>query len=234
METSLHRALKNIYAGSHAATEVPVDGYRIDACRDGELIEIQFASLASFRDKISNLVPNHRIRIVKPIVYRRQIIRQSIKGGPVVGKRWSPKKGTMLDLFDELVYFWRFFPHPNLKLEVPLVEVEEWRLPPQKTKRRRRWKARHFVQDIVLSNIADTTVFATAVDLMHLVRLMHLEQPFDTASLGKHLDIQRFRAQRIAYVLRKMGVIEEVGKAGNAILYRRSIEPDRNSEFRAA
>ena len=40
METSLHRQLKAVYAPA-AAREVRVDGYRIDAVVDGELIEIQ-------------------------------------------------------------------------------------------------------------------------------------------------------------------------------------------------
>ncbi len=42
-------------------------------------------------------------------------------------KRLSPKRGTILDLFDDLVHFMRVFPHKRLTLEVPLVDIEEWR-----------------------------------------------------------------------------------------------------------
>ena len=56
METSLHRELKRLYAGDGARTEVVVERYRIDAVRDGQLIEIQHGSLAAIRDKIRRLV----------------------------------------------------------------------------------------------------------------------------------------------------------------------------------
>ena len=56
METSLHRALKSLYAGDTAQTEVVLDKYRIDAISGGQLIEIQHGSLAAIRDKIRRLV----------------------------------------------------------------------------------------------------------------------------------------------------------------------------------
>ena len=40
METSLHRQLKALYAGDDGSQEVVCEGYRIDAVRGGELIEI--------------------------------------------------------------------------------------------------------------------------------------------------------------------------------------------------
>ena len=68
METSLHRQLKAMYAGADGLQEVVHEGYRIDAIRGGELIEIQHGSLAAIRDKIRTLCAEHRVRIVKPII----------------------------------------------------------------------------------------------------------------------------------------------------------------------
>ena len=65
------------------------------------------------------------------------------KDGPVASRRLSPKRGTLLDLFHELVYFTRAFPHPNLTIEAVLVEIEEWRYPGHG--RRRRWRKNDFV-----------------------------------------------------------------------------------------
>lgn len=75
METSLHRQLKQIYAGEAAQVEVRLAGYRIDAVADGELVEIQHGSLAAIRDKISRLLEKHRVRIVKPIVASKVLVR---------------------------------------------------------------------------------------------------------------------------------------------------------------
>ena len=129
METSLHQQLKSHYAAHDAKTEVTLGKYRIDVVRSGELIEIQHGSLASIRDKIRSLLDEHRVRVVKPITLRKHLIKRKAKDKAVCDRRLSPKRGTILDLFHELVYFCRVFPHDNLILEVPLVTVEEWRFP---------------------------------------------------------------------------------------------------------
>lgn len=220
METSLHRELKSHYAESDAAIEVRLGRYRIDAISGGELIEIQFASLSAIRDKIAALVRSEQVRIVKPIVARRRIIRQQHPDGPVISRRMSPKRGATLDLFDELVYLTRIFPHPNLIIEVPLVSVEEWRLPPAaKWPRRQRYKPKHQVKDVVLSEILSTDAFATTADLLRLVRADQLPTPFETADLASTLECSRPVAQRIAYVLRQTGAAVDAGRRGNAILY---------------
>ena len=48
---------------------------------------------------------------------------------------------TYTDLFDDLVHFTRVFPHRRLTLEVPLVDIEEWRYPGH-GRRRRQWMHR--------------------------------------------------------------------------------------------
>lgn len=217
METSLHRDLKARYAGSGAATEVRLGAYRIDAVVAGELIEIQHGSLSAIRDKVRRLLEAHRVRVVKPIVVRKLLVQCDRAGGPVVRRRKSPKCGTLLDLFDELVYFTRVFPHPRLTLEVVLVDVEEWRYPGHG--RRRRYRARDFVvADQKLSAVHECRSLRTADDLRKLIAC-RLPTPFDTAALAAGLSTRRWIAQRIAYCLRHMGAVREVGKRGNARLY---------------
>ena len=58
--------------------------------------------------------------VVKPIVARKHLVKQHRAGGKVDSRRRSPKQGTVLDLFEELVHFTRVFPHRRLTLEVPL------------------------------------------------------------------------------------------------------------------
>ena len=127
METSLHRDLKRLYAGADARVEIRLAGYRIDAVVGDELIEIQHGPLAAIRDKVRRLLTTHHVRVVKPIVAKKQLVVRSRPGGRVARRRASPKHGRLLDLFDELIHFTNVFPHPRLTLEVPLVSVEEWR-----------------------------------------------------------------------------------------------------------
>ena len=219
METSLHQSLKLRYAESDDQTEVRLGRYRIDAVRDDELIEIQFGSLGAIRDKIGTLLRKHAVRVVKPIVHQKRIVRQAVADGPVLSRRLSPKRGELMDIFADLVFFTRVFPHPRLVLEVPLVNVEHWRLPPDK--RRRRWRSKDYkTKDYVLEEIESSIELTSCEDLLALIDGLRLPDPFDTAELAQHLQRPRTTAQQIAYCLRNMGALESCGKRGNSMLYR--------------
>ena len=218
METSLHRQLKSFYAGDDAPFEVPLGDFRIDVVSGGELIEIQHGSLAALRSKVGRLLEHHRVRIVKPIIARKVLVRQDARGGRVLSRRHSPKRGTMLDLFDELVYFRHLFPHARLTLEVILVDVEEWRYPGHG--RRRRYRENDFeIEDQRLSTVHETFSLRTAADLRKLLRVK-LPATFHTGHLADALGIKRFVAQKIAYCLRHCGAADQIGKQGNAALYK--------------
>jgi len=217
METSLHRQLKQQYAGGDAAQEVSLGKYRIDVVHADHLVEIQHGSLAAIRDKVARLLQDHRVLIVKPILARKLILKLKRRGGAVVAQRWSPKRGTPLDLFDDLVHFTRVFPHANLTLEVPLVEVEERRFPGHG---RKRWRKAndHLMEDVRLVHIGQVFRFTTGSDLQQL--LPHqLPTIFHSGHLAEQLKVQRWLAQRIAYCLRETGGAVEVGKQGNTRLY---------------
>ena len=218
METSLHRQLKEFYAAGDAQVEARLGGYRIDVVADDRLVEIQHGSLAAIRDKIAALLRNkHRVLVVKPIVARKHIVRLDRKGGRILGRRASPKQGRVLDLFHEMVYFTRVFPHRNLTLEVPLVDIDEWRYPGHG--RRRRWRKNDYVvQDQQLLQITETHRFEAGEDLLGLLPA-GLPSPFHTGDLAELLGVRRWIAQRIAYCLRKMQIAEQIGKKGNACLY---------------
>lgn len=233
METSLHRQLKGLYAGAEARTEEQLERYRIDAVRGEELVEIQHGSLAAIRDKIGRLLQSHRVLVVKPLVARKTLIMQDERGGEIVSRRKSPKSASFLNLFDELVYFTRVFPHPNLTLEILLVEVEEWRYPGHG--KRRRWRQNDFVtEDLRLVAVHSTRQFRTHGDLLEMLP-SNLPRSFHTGHLAAGLAVQRAIAQRIAYCLRKTGAVTETGKQGNARLYQfTQPQPKRRPKARRA
>lgn len=218
METTLHRQLKEHYADDADGVEVRVGKYRIDALRGEELIEIQHGSLAAIRDKIRALLREHRVRVVKPVIASKLLVKRRRKNGRVVDRRQSPLRGNVLNLFDELVYFTRVFPHPRLTLEVALVDVQEWRYPGHGRRRRRRQRD-HVVEDQQLLGIRETLSFRRAGDLLKVLP-DPMPQPFDTSTLATLLGVERWIAQRVAYCLRETGAIENVAKRGNALLYK--------------
>jgi hypothetical protein len=221
METSLHRCLKSHYAQAGAKYEERLGNYRIDVHNGDQLVEIQHGSLAAIRDKVARLVVDHQVLVVKPIVARKTIIRLDQPQGREVSRRLSPKQGQLLDIFDELIFFRRVFPHPQLVLDVPLVEIEETRYPGHG--RRRRWRRDdHIVADQRLIAVRTRTTFRSAGDLLSLLPA-ELPRPWNTGDLARLLGVHRPIAQRIAYCLRHMSAAREVGKSGNARLYDFSV-----------
>ena len=219
METTLHRELKQRYATEGALVEQRIGRYRIDVVRGNELVEIQLASLSAIRDKIAALVKDHRVLVVKPIIAGKFLVKRRRAGGRIVSRRRSPKRRTLLDLFEELVHFTRVFPHRRLTLEVPLVEIEEWRYPGHG---RRRWRRDndHQVEDQRLLQVVEVHRFHAAADLCRMLP-ESLPQPFHTGHMAEGLGIERWIAQRMAYCLRRTGAIQSVGKLRGAWLYER-------------
>jgi hypothetical protein len=217
METSLHRALKQFYAVDGSATEVRLGRYRIDVVRGDELVEIQHGSLAAIRDKIRALAADYDVRVVKPIIVRKTLVKRARKNGKVVDRRTSPKRGVVLDLFDELIYFRRVFPHPRVVLDAVLVDVEEWRYPGHGRRRWRRPNA-YQVEDQKLLEVHEIRSFRTGDDLAALLPTA-LPKPFHSGHLAAEMGIARSFAQRIVYCLREMAIARQVGKSGNTRLY---------------
>jgi|CXWL01.1.fsa_nt_gi hypothetical protein len=220
MESSLHKQLKELYSDNGAEVELKLGRYRIDVVRDDELIEIQHGSLAAIRDKVADLTKKHRMLVVKPIIVSKRLVKLKSQGGRVVDRRLSPKRGSVLDLFDELVYFTRVFPHPNLTLEVLLVDVEECRYPGHGRRRYRRQND-YVVDDQKLVKLHEVHRFQSRRDLLRLIPA-DLPDPFHTGHLAEAMNIPRSKAQQIAYCLRKMAALEECGKRVNTRLYHRA------------
>ena len=215
METSLHRQLKQHYARPNAIIEAPLGQYRIDVLDNDRVIEIQHSSLASIRQKTKTLLAKHRVEIVKPLIARKKIVKLDKKGGAVKSSRWSPKRGTAIDLFQELIYFTSVFPHPRLTLRIPLVEIEESRYP-----HRRRWFRGQFkVQDQTLVKVISEDTYSTRGDLIELLPA-NLPSTFGTLEIAEAMSIDRWMAQKIAYCLRETDCVKIMGKVGNSIQYQ--------------
>jgi hypothetical protein len=219
METTLHRQLKERYAIDGALMEQRVGRYRIDVVQRDQLVEVQLASLTAIRDKIAALLKTHDVLVVKPIIAGKVLIKRRRRGGHVVSRRRSPKRRTLLDLFDELVHFTRVFPHRRLTLEVPLVEIEEWRYPGHG---RRRWRRDDDfqIEDQRLVEVIAIHKFHAAADLCQMLP-PSLPKPFHTGHIADGLGVERWVAQRMAYCLRQTGAVQSVGKQRGAWLYER-------------
>ncbi|SMP69847.1 hypothetical protein SAMN06265222_112113 [Neorhodopirellula lusitana] len=225
METSLHQQLKLHYATSPDQIEVTMGAYRIDVIRDDELIEIQCASLSAIRKKILDLLRRHPVRIVKPAIHRTRICKRQIQGGPTTSRRLSPKRGQPHELFEELIYLRGVFPHDNLVLEVPIVDVNQYRWM-RKRKSRRRRDPGYVIEDVELDQVHRSIELTTPQDLWKLLpdeqipESLRDAESINTLDLAEAINCPRWIAQRIVYVMRHCNALTPTGRDKTGIHYK--------------
>ena len=212
-EGALHAQLKRWYREPGDLIEEPVGGYVIDLVRNDLLVEFQTGGFAPLRTKLATLAEQHRLRLVAPVALTRRIVRLS-EEGEILSSRRSPRRGCLHDVFDRLVSIPALLANPNFELEVVLTHEDELRVfRPGRAYRRRGW----VVHGRSLVEVERSVLIADTADAAQL--LPELESTFDTAQLAAATGIDRRLAQRMAYCLRALGVIEPVGKRGGSVLY---------------
>ncbi|MGE0433508.1 MAG: hypothetical protein AB7K09_20690 [Planctomycetota bacterium] len=232
METSLHRDLKHRYTPAHAPrTEAVLGRFRIDAIRaDGELVEIQHSALGQMRDKAATLLQTHRLRIVKPIVTRKRLQLRSAPDGDIVRERLSPSRGRLQDIFDELAFSIRIFPHDRLTIELLPVEMLEIRVPGRGKRRRRRAPERDVTtHDQLLLSVGEPHCLRTPADLLAL--LGRVPTAFTSGDIVAATGIRARTATRAVWCLRTIGAVRDAGKRGRFRLVE-PIQPDEAPPFR--
>lgn len=214
-ERSLHAALKVWYAEPGDAFEVEVGGYVIDLVRDDLLIEIQTRHFSAMKRKLTRLTEAHPVRLVHPVAAEKWIVKYGPDGETCVDRRRSPKHGSMLDVFYEMVSFPRLLARDSLSIEVLLTHEEEIRVNDgQGSWRRRGWS----IIDSRLLEVVDRLVLASPGDCVALLP-DGLPDPFTTRDVANALGEPIRLVQKMAYCLREMDVIDTVGRRGRAYLY---------------
>ena len=216
-EGPLHASLKHLYTHPGDVMEAAVDGYLVDILRGDLIIEIQSTSFASIGKKMRDLVCRHRVRLVHPIAQERWIVKLPASRGGFTVRRKSPKKGGFEEICQELVSFPDLLVNKNFELEAVVTREEELRrFDGRRGRRRRGW----VVVERRLVEVVDRMLIRGPTDLVALLPV-DLPNPFQTSDLSSLLCRPRALAQKMAYCLRKCGVITVVGRDRNGILYQR-------------
>jgi hypothetical protein len=214
-EGPLHAAIKLILAAPGDRLEVPVGRFVIDIVRaDGELVEVQTGGFGPLGAKLDVLLDRHRVRIVHPIAATRRIVRVD-EQGQVVSMRRSTKHGSVISVFDKLIAFPSLLTHPNLTIEVLLLDEDHVRgARPVTVRRRTRDPGERRLRDVC------SRVELNGVDDIVCALPPLPTEPFSTRELASALGCSMLLAQRTAYCLRAVNVIEPAGKRGRAPLHR--------------
>ncbi len=214
-EGALHAALKARLSQPGDLLEAPVDGYVVDIVRGDLLIEVQTRHFGSIRHKLEALLANHRVELVYPIPALKWIVQLDPADGQERSRRRSPKRGQLVDLFDELMRIPALIDHPNLTLVVALTHEEDVRCADGQGSWRRGGVS---LVERRLIDVVELVRFSGRNDLLALLP-SQVEQPFTTRSLARQMGIRIPQARRVAYCLRKLGLATRTGMEGHAPTY---------------
>lgn len=216
-EKKLHRILKQYFEEDPQYQEVPFAGFIADIKNPDGIIEIQTSGFSSMRDKLEAFLPHCPVTVVFPTAQTKWISWIDPVTGAFSEKKRSPKKGRALDAAVEMVYILPYLNHPNLTVLVLLMEMDEYRL--QDGKRSLDGKRGSHRYERIPTDLLGAYSFHSSEDFAVLLEPF-LPEPFTAKELCSFLKYRGRAASALIRVLMEVGVLERIGKKGNAFLYR--------------
>lgn len=217
-EKTLHAILKHYIEPKEEYHERRLSSFVADILKDEDIWEIQTRSFDKLRKKLAVFLESHRVTIVYPLPRVKWLIWLDQEKGTATKKRKSPKLGSIYDGFHELYKIKGILSHPNLRLHIVMVDVEEYRYLDGWDQAKKRGSSRC---DRIPLAIGEE-VYIAGGDYQKLIPPALIKE-FTSRDFSKAAKISPAKAGRALNVLRHLGAVEAVGKSGNAIVYCRSI-----------
>jgi hypothetical protein len=213
-EHSLHSAIKHWYSLPNDEIEVNIGGFVVDITRGNLLIEIQTKNFSAIKKKVEKMAEEQSVRLVYPIAKQKWIVHVT-PSGEILSKRKSPKRGRLVDLFNELVHLPDMISSKNFSLEVLMIKEEEIRCNDGRGSWRRRGVS---IRNRKLIDVVERVLFRDEKDFLRFLP-SELFDPFTNRDLSRRIGVSINLARKITYCFRKMGVIAEDGKKGRERLF---------------
>ena len=213
-EKTVHAVLKEYYAPGKENQEVRIGRFFADICIEEEIIEIQTAHFDKLRGKLNAFLQDYVVTVVYPIPHEKYMIWVDPETGELSRKRKSPKTGTPYVVFRELYKIKPFLTHPNLRIRLVLFDAEEYRMLNGWSHDKKKGSTRF---DRLPTGLFDEIYLERKEDYLQFVPY-ELEH-FTSAQFAKCTKMTRNSATTVLNILYDLGVVERVGKEGNAYLY---------------
>ncbi len=214
-EKTVHAILKHYYEPDEDRQEIPIENYVADICANGEIIEIQTRQFDKMRNKLSAFLPRYPVTIVYPIPREKWIIWIDEESGELSKKRKSPLKGNPYLIFPELYKIKMFLKHPNLRLRLVFLDMEEYKLLNGWSRDKKKGASRY---DRIPTELVQEMEIDCPRDFMQFVPL-ELENAFTSREFAKAAHISLPLAQTALNILYHMETVLRVGKKGKLYLY---------------
>lgn len=215
-EKTLHSVLKRAIEPDVTLHEVPIGRYVADVCNGQGIFEVQTRDLHKLRQKAEFFLKEYPVHVVHPILRTTELMYLDPETGALSQTRKSSKRGSFYKALPHIYGLKPLLFRPGFSLELVLLDGQEIRLLDGYGKDKKK-RATHYER--IPTAFVDSLLLEKKEDYRALLPQKALEAPFDGLALGKALGLRRGEENSAALVLRAAGLLEVVGKRGNAHLY---------------
>lgn len=217
-EKKLHIMMKRYFEEDTAYHEIPVKGYIADICRDGVITEIETSGFSGLKPKLGAYLPEYKVHLVYPLAYAKYISWIDPDSGEISSRKKSPKKATAYHAIFEMVRILPYVKNQNLTVLAPLLEMDEYRLLNGWSRDKKRGSNRY---ERIPAELFDIVEFSADADYIRYIP-DSCGESFTLADFAKNAHIDKREVNGVVRVLMERGLLERVGKRGNAYLYART------------
>ena len=214
-EKTMHAVLKNYYAPDVDMHEIPIETFVADIYTGTEIIEIQTRAMNRMRKKLESFLALYPVTIVYPIPREKWLFWIDEETGEISQKRKSPKKGNPYQAFIELYKIRPYLTHPNMRLRLALIDMEEYRLLNGWSRDKKKGSERF---DRIPVEFVEEICIDCNKDYMQLIPY-DLPEQFTTKDFAKHAKIPAKLAGTVLLILYDLKLVDRVGKQGNSYIY---------------
>ena len=220
-EKTLHAQIKLLLEPDTNAHEIRVGPYVADIVGEDGIVEIQTGNFDRLRKKLEAFLEISRVTVVYPIARCKWLLWVDPESGGVTSRRKSPRVGNYPDAMFELYKIMPLLLHPNLRLALLLVDLEEYRLRDGWSRDKKKGSHRYERIPLGLAGRLDLRGPADwqSPEARAAFFPSDLPSPFTSKDYAKAARLSVNAAQTALRVLSSMGAAERCGKRGNAILY---------------
>lgn len=216
-EKTLHQTIKYYLTLDEAKHEISVDKKIVDVLIDDEIFEIQTQGFDKLRTKLDVLLPNHKLTVVYPVPYIKNIYLIN-EQGEIINNRKSPKKGSPLEIFKELYKIKSYLKNDNLNFKIIMFNSEEYRdIVVKKHIRSKGYKR----NDQIVSDIVKEYNIDMNYPFIKLLDELNLPSDFTTEDVRKKGKISKKVSSLVLNILLYLEQVEKVGSKNRYIVYKR-------------
>ncbi len=214
-EKTLHTVLKHYFEPDTEYHEMPLGRKCADISNEFGIIEIQTRSLNNLRSKLDAFLTDNIVTIVYPYAAIKWLCWLDPDTGEITKKRKSPRKLSFFDAFYELYKIRTYLTHPNLKIYLIGLEIEEIRLLNGWSDNKKKGSTR---LDRYPISVKESLHIKTTEDFIWLIP-ENLPSPFTSKDYAAAAKVTPKVAACALSCLCSVGVIEKTGKNNRRFLY---------------